>query len=495
MFDELSRLSVRLQEWLTDAHLEWLVNLGRSPSYAWKRTGGLAAARSLSRGSGWESYGSYRSISPSCSTTVRLICPAKQSVIDSARDRAEHVRRRTARLGCTVVSHRPGSRPSHRSDQRLVDPADSLYAPTARHAELDAQIEARRVRCRVHRDRPSTARFDHWLPVPPLGERLTRLPLGADGEQFVDARATARIGRLAVHRRRAVRRSVHGRPRALPSHRSIECPAFWDVLRRRSRQVRRRPQRSAFDMHRARRASEQRRRTPASARRSRRPDSTARRSSARSSVRTNGPSSYLSPPRSSSRSTAHPTPRSVLERAQPSGSGPGRCDQPRRPTARPGVDRRRAELARRPPRQLVGRRVRDAAEGARPPLAGSGLRRSTNSSRSRVDQRPTSAPTCASPNREARRAARTRDARASSVEAAVAVGRLRGHNRPVRTVPPLGELRALDRRRCRRDHTDWTRRGRPHPDQAAQEAPRRDSGWDHRPRAAVPALDETSWRA
>jgi cytochrome c-type biogenesis protein len=28
MFDELSRLSVHLQEWLTDAHLEWLVNLG-----------------------------------------------------------------------------------------------------------------------------------------------------------------------------------------------------------------------------------------------------------------------------------------------------------------------------------------------------------------------------------------------------------------------------------------------------------------------------------
>jgi len=28
MFDELSRLSIRLQEWLTDAHLEWLVQLG-----------------------------------------------------------------------------------------------------------------------------------------------------------------------------------------------------------------------------------------------------------------------------------------------------------------------------------------------------------------------------------------------------------------------------------------------------------------------------------
>jgi cytochrome c-type biogenesis protein len=28
MFDELSRLSLHLQRWLTDAHLEWLVNLG-----------------------------------------------------------------------------------------------------------------------------------------------------------------------------------------------------------------------------------------------------------------------------------------------------------------------------------------------------------------------------------------------------------------------------------------------------------------------------------
>jgi cytochrome c-type biogenesis protein len=28
MFDELSRLSVQLQHWLSDAHLEWLVNLG-----------------------------------------------------------------------------------------------------------------------------------------------------------------------------------------------------------------------------------------------------------------------------------------------------------------------------------------------------------------------------------------------------------------------------------------------------------------------------------
>ncbi|HEV7526744.1 MAG TPA: cytochrome c biogenesis protein CcdA, partial [Acidimicrobiia bacterium] len=28
MFDELSRLSAELQRWLTDAHLEWLVNLG-----------------------------------------------------------------------------------------------------------------------------------------------------------------------------------------------------------------------------------------------------------------------------------------------------------------------------------------------------------------------------------------------------------------------------------------------------------------------------------
>jgi len=28
MFDELSRVSLHLQRWLTDAHLEWLVNLG-----------------------------------------------------------------------------------------------------------------------------------------------------------------------------------------------------------------------------------------------------------------------------------------------------------------------------------------------------------------------------------------------------------------------------------------------------------------------------------
>jgi len=28
MFDELSRLSQHLQTWLTDAHLEWLVQLG-----------------------------------------------------------------------------------------------------------------------------------------------------------------------------------------------------------------------------------------------------------------------------------------------------------------------------------------------------------------------------------------------------------------------------------------------------------------------------------
>ena len=28
MFDELSRLSVHLQTWLTDAHLKWLVELG-----------------------------------------------------------------------------------------------------------------------------------------------------------------------------------------------------------------------------------------------------------------------------------------------------------------------------------------------------------------------------------------------------------------------------------------------------------------------------------
>ncbi len=28
MFDELSRLSLHLQTWLTDAHLEWLVKLG-----------------------------------------------------------------------------------------------------------------------------------------------------------------------------------------------------------------------------------------------------------------------------------------------------------------------------------------------------------------------------------------------------------------------------------------------------------------------------------
>jgi hypothetical protein len=28
MFDELWRVSSHLQRWLTDAHLEWLVNLG-----------------------------------------------------------------------------------------------------------------------------------------------------------------------------------------------------------------------------------------------------------------------------------------------------------------------------------------------------------------------------------------------------------------------------------------------------------------------------------
>jgi len=28
MFDELSRVSGDLQRWLTDAHLEWIVNLG-----------------------------------------------------------------------------------------------------------------------------------------------------------------------------------------------------------------------------------------------------------------------------------------------------------------------------------------------------------------------------------------------------------------------------------------------------------------------------------
>jgi hypothetical protein len=28
MFDELSRLSGDLQRWLTDAHLDWIVNLG-----------------------------------------------------------------------------------------------------------------------------------------------------------------------------------------------------------------------------------------------------------------------------------------------------------------------------------------------------------------------------------------------------------------------------------------------------------------------------------
>jgi cytochrome c-type biogenesis protein len=28
MFDELSRLSLHLQDWLTDAHLKWLVELG-----------------------------------------------------------------------------------------------------------------------------------------------------------------------------------------------------------------------------------------------------------------------------------------------------------------------------------------------------------------------------------------------------------------------------------------------------------------------------------